>query len=195
GKSMELTIERSGSAEPIKVKVTTATTIVDPVELKPVNDHVAYLRVTQFTDAATETINKLLTDLPQKALIVDLRDNAGGPVTAAQPLPGSAAALLSRLTGGGDLGSVVRKSNRPEPIHVDKSAGTRYRLAVLVNHGTANVAEVVASALKKSGATLIGAPTFGDSTMQRLVSLKDGAAMTLSAGKYLTSTGQEFTGK
>src|SRR6185503_2560259 len=72
----------------------------------------------------------------------------------------------------------------------------KLRVIVLINHGTANVAEVVTSALKeKAGATLIGTHTFGDSIMQRLVSLRDGAAMTLSAGKYLTATGQEFTGK
>ncbi|HXG23469.1 MAG TPA: S41 family peptidase, partial [Chthonomonadales bacterium] len=70
------------------------------------------------------------------------------------------------------------------------------KLVVLVNRGTANVAELVAAALKeKAGAILMGTPTFGDSIMQKLVPLQNGAAMTVTAGKFLTASGVDFAGK
>jgi len=194
GKTIELTLERQGATDPVKVKIVTASISVEPAEYKAVNEKVGYLRITQFSDKATAVIQSALSS-PTRSLIVDLRDNSGGPIPVNKPLPGSAAALLIRLCGGGDVGNVVRKGG-PEPIRLEKSAAPKPKIAVLINHGTSNVAEVVASALKeKAGATLIGAHTFGDSIMQRLVTLRDGAAMTLSAGKYLTASGQEFTGK
>jgi carboxyl-terminal processing protease len=195
GKNLELTLERQGSTDPVKVKIVTASVSVEPAEFKVVNDKVGYLRITQFSDRSVAIIQSAITSTPKRSLIIDLRDNSGGPITVNKPLPTSAAALLTRLCGGGDVGNVVRKGG-PEPIRLDKSSAPKIKVAVLINHGTANVAEVVASALKeKGGATLIGAHTFGDSIMQRLVTLRDGAAMTLSAGKYLTASGQEFTGK
>ncbi len=195
-KTLELTLERPGSTTPVKVKVTTATTTVDPVQFRALDDRTAYLRVTEFNDRAAQELNTALSQAAGKRLIVDLRDNSGGPVRGAGSLPPAAVSLLGRLTHGGQIGSVVRKGNVREPITLPSGPGWNGKLVVLINGGTANVAEVVASALKeKAGARLIGEHTFGDSVLQRLVALRDGAAMTLNAGKLLASNGQELTGK
>lgn len=196
GKTIDLTLERPGVAEPIKVKVATGPTTIEPAEFKPVGDHAGYLRITQFSDRAQDAIKVAVNAPGQTALIVDLRDNSGGPIAVNQPLPPAAATLLSSLVGGGNVGTLVKRGGTSEPIRVEASNVPKRKIAVLINGGTANTAEVVASALKdKAGASLIGSHTFGDSIMQRLVNLRDGAAMTLSAGKYLTAGGQEFTGK
>ena len=41
----------------------------------------------------------------------------------------------------------------------------------------------------------IGSRTFGDSVYQKMVELRDGAGMTVTTGKMLTSRGTDFTGK
>lgn len=194
GKTMELTLERAGVAEPIKVKVTTATTKVAPVEFKAVNEHVGYLRVTQFNAEAEKEVAQALAGISQKALVVDLRDNSGGMILGTRPLPDAAIALLARVTSGGEVGSLVRGKGGADPIRIDKAEGPKFKVAVLINGGTANVAELVASAMKAKGATLVGSKTFGDPILQRLVPLRDGAAMTMSAGKYLAANGKEFSG-
>ncbi len=196
GKAMELTLERKGSPTPIKVKLTTATVTVDPVEFRSLGGDAAYLRVTEFSNKAAAAIPAALQQAAGKRLVLDLRDNSGGPVSGSEVLPKAAQELLSQLTKGGPVGTVVRKGNTHETIDVAAGAGWRAPIAVLVNGGTANTAELVASVLKeKAGAKLLGSHTFGDSVFEKLVTLRDGTAMTLTAGKLLTSDGQEFAGK
>ena len=56
-------------------------------------------------------------------------------------------------------------------------------------------AEFAAAALReRAGARLIGEHTFGDSTWLKLFLIRDGAAMTVSAGKVLTSRGFDYSG-
>jgi carboxyl-terminal processing protease len=141
-------------------------------------------------------LDDVLKDVKQTALVVDLRNNPGGPITAGRQLPPGADTLLAKLTSGGAVASVVRKSNQKDPISLAGNGGKFRKIAVLINSGTANVAEIVAAALKeKAGATLIGTSTFGDSVYQRLVNLRDGAAITLASGKFLTASGMDFGGK
>jgi len=195
GKKLTLTLERPGAQGPIKVTVDAGPSLLEPVLFKALNDRVAYLRVTQFNDRATEAFTSALTSAKQKALILDLRDNAGGPVTDSRGgAYHSALTLLGRLTKGGQVALVVRKGARRDPIKVTPSGNGSYKIAVLVNRGTANLAEMVAAALKeKAGAVLIGGQTFGDATMQKLVGLRNGAALTLSTGKFLTAGGLDFS--
>lgn len=196
GTKLALTLERPGVTAPVKVEVSTATLTVEPVEVRDVSPRVAYLRVTQFNARAAQQIAQALEATRGRALIIDLRDNGGGPVASDKPLPPGAAALLGRLARGGPIGSLVRKGPAKEPIVLSGAGAEHRRIAVLVNKGTANVAELVASALKeRAGAKLIGAPTFGDPIFQKLVPLRGGAAMTVSAGRMLTASGLEFGDK
>jgi carboxyl-terminal processing protease len=196
GKKVEITVERSGSAEPVKLSLTTASVSFPPVEVKNVNDKVAYLRITQFGPAADSALSDALKQAGDRSLVIDLRDNPGAPVPGDGVLPDAARKLLAALTKGGKVGNLVVKGNKSDAITVSGTAVAAPRLAVLVNGGTANTAELVASALKeRAGAKLVGTKTFGDAILQRLVSLKSGGAMTIAAGKYLTANGAEFNGK
>jgi len=197
GKALALTIERPGEAAPIKATLTTATTKLEPVEYKALNGGVGYLRVTQFNDHATEAFTAALANAKEKSLIVDLRNNAGGPVTGKDNgAYGSALALLSKLSSGGQIGTLVRPGNKQEPISLPGGSAKSYKISVLVNGGTANLAELVASSLKeKAGAKIVGSNTFGDSVYQKLVELQKGSGMTITAGKILTAHGVDFTSK
>jgi carboxyl-terminal processing protease len=69
-------------------------------------------------------------------------------------------------------------------------------VAVLVNGGTASVAELAAGTLRdRIGATIIGTKTFGDGLTQTPLLLKDGSMALLTTGKMLTSGGYDFEGK
>ena len=196
GKKVELTIERAGSTAPIKLAMTTATVTSPPVEFKNISDKVSYLRITQFGPAAAAALTEGLKQAGDRSLIIDLRDNPGSPVPADKTLPETARVLLAALTKGGKVGNIVLKGAQRDAITVSGTAAGAPKIAVLVNAGTANVAELVASALKeRAGARLIGAKTFGDAILQRLVTLKAGGAMTVTAGKFLTASGADFAGK
>ncbi len=197
GKTLKLTIERAGMTSPQKIEVATDGVKLEPVEFKMLNDRVAYLRVTQFNDAATRSIATSLSGTSAKSIVLDLRNNFGGAVTKVDAgAYGCALTLLSKFTLTGTIGALVRNGNKQEPISIKSEGTPKYKVAVLVNGGTANLAELVASALKvRSKAAVIGSNTFGDAIFQKLVSLNDGAAMTIASGKMLGPDGLDFSGK
>jgi len=66
-------------------------------------------------------------------------------------------------------------------------------MVVLVNHGTAGPAELVAAALlDNKRADLVGEKTFGEGTQQKTFELPDGAALILSVAKYESPSGKKL---
>lgn len=184
-------VERAGEDKPIEIKLKCRDTFVEPIITKPTDRGVAYLRVTQFSRTAPASFVAALKHAQSaqaKALILDLRNNPGG-------LLDSAVAIASRITGGGMIASVQTKNARKilkEPV----SKKLAIPVVVLVNEGTASVAELVAGTLKDSkSAVLFGSKTFGDGMMQTPLVLKDGSAAVLTSGKMRTANGMDFNGK
>jgi carboxyl-terminal processing protease len=152
--------------------------------------------VSAFNGKATEEIRKALTTQPQHALVLDLRDNVGGPASEGRlSVMSSALSLVGRLTKGGQVATLVRRNKKEEPITATANTALGIkRIAVLINGGTSNVAELVAAALKeKAGATLVGSKSFGDGAYQKLVHLADGSAIAVNAGKLVTANGVDIS--
>jgi carboxyl-terminal processing protease len=77
-----------------------------------------------------------------------------------------------------------------------KNFVTDAALMVLVNHGTAGPAEVVAAALKDNRrAQLVGDRTFGSGSVQKQIPLPDGAMLFLSVAKYHAPNGDAIQDK
>jgi carboxyl-terminal processing protease len=197
GSPLQLVVDRPGAAAPIKVTLTTAETRVDPVEYKLIGKKVGYLRVHQFNARATEQFQQALASPGAiKGLVLDLRDNPGGQ--SADPHSGvngydSALALLARLTHG-QVGMIARHPKDIQPIVVSGSRQIRVPVVVLVDQGTANVAEFVASALRAHGrAKIVGAKTFGDPVLQLFAVMKNGAGVELATAHLLDSQGAELS--
>jgi carboxyl-terminal processing protease len=197
GKSVALSIDRAGVAQPIRLTVAAGPSVMEPVEYRSLGANSGYLRVTQFNDRATAQFSAALACAKISILVIDLRGNVGGPVTGRQTgTLGSALALIGKVAGPGTAGSIVRKGNRIESLSSSVPAAGRFRIAVLVNGGTANLAEMVAASLReRANATVLGSRTFGDSVYQKLVELREGAGMTVTTGKLLSGRGADFTGR
>ena len=68
-----------------------------------------------------------------------------------------------------------------------------FRLAVLVNQGTAGETEVVAGALQDHDRALVfGSKTFGKGSMQTIIPLERGLGMSLTTALYFTPKGREI---
>jgi carboxyl-terminal processing protease len=195
GKALKLTVERPGAPTPLKLDVTTATVALEPAEYKELDATTGYLRVTQFNEKATSLVQTALDSSKGKALVLDLRGNAGGPVVGKDSgSMGTALALLARLTPGGDVATLIRPGNKQEKVTVQPAGGAKRKLVVVVNAGTSNLAEMVAASLKeKAGASIVGSATFGDAVYQKLVELQGGSAMTVTAGKLQTAAGKDLS--
>jgi carboxyl-terminal processing protease len=100
-----------------------------------------------------------------KGLLLDLRDNAGGPREAAVDLAG----LF--LAKGSPVCNLKGRGPGAEPDREYKTTsagGVAVPLVVLVNGGTSGSAEVLAGALRDNGrAVLVGETTFGLGRVQK----------------------------
>ncbi len=198
GKTLKLTVERAGQAAPLVVTLATAVTQVEPVSYRVVGGKVGYLQVRQFNAKATEAFQAALAspDPNLTGLIVDLRANPGGVKAdslAAIDGYGSARKLIALLTKGGKVATIERKPKFPEALTIAGTPAVNLPLVVLVDKGTANLSELVASALRDAGkAKVIGARTFGDPILQLFTVLKTGAGVEMTNAHLLTAAGLDW---
>lgn len=149
---------------------------------------VGYVKVKQLTQNATSLVQKAVNDLASqgaRAFVLDLRDNPGGYLS-------QAVGIASLFMSSGNVVEVrtvdgqSAKTASGQPISQDP-------LVVLTNKNTSSAAEVVAAALKESQrATLVGANTKGQGSVQVLHELSFGGAMRYTAAYYLTPEGHDI---
>ena len=156
-------------------------------EAELLENQIGYVRITQFNEPTGEKlkteIQKLL-DQNMEALILDLRGNPGGLLTAA-------AEVAELFLPKGDL--IVFTKGRAHENHkqIFKSSGQThwvdFPIAILINGGSASASEIVAGALQDhKRAVLIGEKTFGKGSVQSILPLEDGSAIKLTTAKYYT---------
>lgn len=190
--TMTLTVRRGNST--LKVKVTAGILSVDPVAYKLLPGEVGYLRIVQFNVRTPERLKAALAGLGNRlqGLVIDLRNNPGGSVESASQV----AAMLAKSPALAVMETRTGESKRRQPVNINANPRVKAPMVVLVNRGTANVAEVLAVLLRdKAGAKLVGERTFGDGLVQTFVPLPDGSAFTMTTGKFLTWSGGDFHGK
>lgn len=200
-KTLKLTYLRPSQGTPLSIAVKTGLTEIDPVEFRVLAGRIGYLRVRQFNARATHEFQIALDGAAAngklKGLIVDLRGNPGGVrAESAAEVDGflSSRKLMARLTKGGAVAAIERRPNVREPLTIvgAKPAWTLPRI-VLVNRGTANLSEMVASALRDSGARIMGEHTFGDNILQLFTVFKSGGGIEMTTAHLLTASGGDLS--
>lgn len=177
GKEFQVTLKR----ERIKVES------VRDVRMRP--DGIGYVQITQFSErTGEEFIDALntLNDQNMRGLIVDLRDNPGGLLTAAVE-------VAEPFFKKGEL-IVYTQGRKPEDRDEYRAAAPEPPLtipvAVLINAGSASAAEIVAGALKDTRrAVIIGERSFGKGSVQTILPLREGEGLRLTTARYYTPSG------
>ncbi|MDD4169712.1 MAG: S41 family peptidase [Desulfotomaculaceae bacterium] len=144
---------------------------------------ISYITVSQFTertdDEMMEALSKLQSE-PAQGIILDLRDNPGGALTAAVD-------VASNFVPSGPIVYIDYRAGREEVFQSEGQAMMQLPLVVLINEGSASAAEILAGAIKDTGSgTLVGAKTFGKGIVQTVFPLGDGAGLKLTTARYLT---------
>jgi carboxyl-terminal processing protease len=196
GTVVRLTIVRAGGA-PFVVAITRDVVQTREVESKVLgNGAVGYLQLKGFSDVASTQFDEALKahlDAGRKALILDLRGNPGGYVTAART-------IASQFIGSGVIfweqdaaGLQVPTDATPGGMATDSSI----RLICLIDGGSASASEILAGALQDSGrATLVGQASFGKGTVQQWQELSgEGGAFRLTIARWLTPDKRWIHGK
>lgn len=155
--------------------------------------NIAYIKITQFAAeiegvslGTARVFSEILKTLEQttlsgqnKTLILDLRDNPGGSLSALHnqgisgAFPGIVQQLLVRDLDNPAF-TMVPKSGKVQTFIGGLSAPKPYDIKVLVNENSASAAEVLAAALNtRGGYELFGEETYGKGVYQNQVRLKD----------------------
>ena len=159
--------------------------IVDPEQ------KIAYIRITQFTKTTGEELNKAIEEIKAqdgRALILDLRYNPGGLLTAAID-------VCEKFVNKGVIVSTHadRPTRNPQTeARASGSGAVDLPLVVLVNQYSASASEIVSGCLKDHGRALIaGERSFGKGSVQMLFPLADRKAyLKLTTSHYYLPNGK-----
>lgn len=152
---------------------------------------IGYIRVASFEEKTPEQLKAAIEKLGGDhlaGLVLDLRNNPGGLVTAAI---GTASLFLQP----GAKIVTVRGRHVAETSEKVPSIATPYgfKLAILVNEKTASASEIVSGAMQDHDrATIVGTPSFGKGLVQSVYPLSEGTGMALTTALYYTPSGRSI---
>ena len=191
GSKVNLTVQRDGVPDPLVFTLVRDTIKIESVRSKVVETTIGYVRLTQFQEATGRDLVKALKQFHEQklqGLILDLRNNPGGLLTAAVEVSEQfvAPGKLIVFTKG-------REGRKDEYTSRMKEQPDDTPMIVLVNEGSASASEIVAGALQDWGrAVILGGTTFGKGSVQTILPLGDGSALRLTTYKYYTPKGRSI---
>lgn len=149
-----------------------------------------YLRITQFAEPVPQQVAEALDQLQQQgmeALLLDLRNNSGGLVSAGL-------AVADQLLDGAPIVETRNREGFSDPQQANRGRLYDGPMLTLVNSGTASASEILAGALQDDGRSeLLGGRTFGKGLIQTLISLGgDGSGLAVTVARYVTPSGRDI---
>jgi carboxyl-terminal processing protease len=195
GTKVTISIMREGLTEPKDYEITREQIRVQSVRAHDLGGGIFYIRLRQFQEQTPSDLDQTLDRFVKagmKSLILDLRNNPGGLLTAAVE-------VSEKFVDDGKLvvytEGRVRNQNMRFSAHA-KKAYNALPMVVLVNQGSASASEIVAGALQDWGrAMVVGTQTFGKGSVQTIIPLSDGSGLRLTTAKYFTPKGRSIHGK
>ena len=193
GSKVKITVLRDDEEKTFEVKrksidITSVTS--DIIEYK--NSKVGVLTISLFAANTDLQFEKELKELEKKkidSLIIDVRGNSGGYLNVVSD-------ILSHFIKKGELLYQLKTKDEIEKIY-DKTEDKRnYKVAVLVNGGSASASELLASCMKDTyKAYTVGTVTYGKSKVQKTQDLSNGATIKFTFQEWLMPSGESVGGK
>lgn len=164
--------------------------VVDIKDPHIIDDHIAYIRLTEFREDSYKEFHAALKKLQEQgadSLVVDLRNNPGGLLNVAIKicedfLP--AGKTIVSTKGRHSSQDAVSKSNNRNGAYLD------WPMTILINEGSASASEIFAGAMKDNKrAVTVGTKSFGKGSVQSVIPLPDHSGIKLTTAKYFTPSG------
>ena len=194
GSKVVLTIVRDGKPKPFDVSLTRQTIRVTSVKSRMLEPGYGYIRLSTFQADTGSDFQKHVQQLQKQAggqlkgLVLDLRSNPGGLLTAAVQVADD---LL-------DKGNIVSTRGRISisDARFDATPGDLLKgapVVVLTDAGSASASEVLAGALRDNKrARVVGSRTFGKGSVQTVLPLDNGDSVKLTTARYYTPSGKSI---
>jgi carboxyl-terminal processing protease len=191
GTSVELSIRRPGVEQLITLSVQRDEITIPSVRTAfMIAPGSGYIRLQDFSETTNTELGDALGKLKSagmQRLVLDLRDNPGGPLD-------QAIAVASRFLKRGQMVVYTRGRipNSDEDYRVrDQGGFTDVPLIVLVDRGSASASEIVTGSMQDHDRGLIvGETTFGKALVQSVYTISNNAGLALTTGRYYTPSGR-----
>ena len=161
------------------------------VEYQLTEDNVGYLKILSFSEDTAARLDyaiNALTDQGATSLIFDLRDNADGDLAAA-------ADCIDLLCPAGTIVSGTYRDGETRVLYTSDEKEVALPMVALTNESTSGAAELFAVSIRDFGkGKIVGATTAGKGTMQRLYSMSDGSAVSLTVAVLVPGRSESFDG-
>ncbi|MBF1039353.1 MAG: S41 family peptidase [Candidatus Nanosynbacter sp.] len=187
GTSVKLTLLSGGQTREVSV---VRQNIVSPAVESEIDGEIGILKVNRFGDDTVSLSRKYASEFVDKGVkkvILDLRNNPGGTVGAAQGLLGiwldNQIAMTERR--GSEIVKTLRTTGTPILGNM--------KTVVLINGNSASASEITAGALREYGkATLVGQKSYGKGSVQIVLGLPGGSQMKVTEARWYTPKGKNI---
>ena len=192
GTVITLTIQRSGISD-----LQDYSLIREDIKLNDVfytgmlDESTGYIRLTRFSKNSSKEIEKSISELIRKnmtGMILDLRDNPGGLLSAAIDI------LDLFIDKNQVLVWTDGKTKRANRIYKSKSdpiVPKDINLVVLINQGSASASEIVSGVLQDlDRAVVIGRPSYGKGLVQTVYKIDNDRSLKMTTAKYYIPSGR-----
>ena len=187
GTSVKLTLLSEGRTREVSV---VRQNIVSPAVESEIDGEIGTLKVNRFGDDTVSLSRKYASEFVEKGVkkvILDLRNNPGGTVGAAQGLLGiwldNQIAMTERR--GSEIVKTLRTTGAPILGNM--------KTVVLINGNSASASEITAGALREYGkATLVGQKSYGKGSVQIVLGLPGGSQMKVTEARWYTPKGKNI---
>lgn len=188
GTTVKLGLLRGNEQKDISI---TRATVSNPSVDAKVQNGIGILTISRFDDKTGDQARAAASnfiDQGVKGVILDLRGNGGGYLTASQDVAGlwlQDKVIVSERIGG-KVTDELKSGGEPLLAGI--------KTVVITNGASASASEIVAGALKDYGvATLVGEKTFGKGTVQRVIDLHGGTVLKVTVARWYTPKGKNIT--
>ena len=192
GTKVKLTIKRFGENDNIDFVLTRSSIDVKDISYSGmISSTTGYIRLNRFSRYASRDFQKELVELTKKdisQLIIDLRDNTGGLLSAAVN-------ILDMLTDK-DIPLVstkgrTKESNRSFYSKRNPIISKDVRIVVLINQGSASASEIVAGAIQDlDRGIIVGEKSFGKGLVQTAYEIDKKRTMKITTARYYIPSGR-----
>ena len=193
GSKVTLTIMREGFKKFKDFDITRDTIHVRSVKKEMLEPGYPYVRLVNFQESTENDLSSAIKDFGEdekiKGMVLDLRNNPGG-------LLDQAVKVSQLFIDRNSL--IVYTDGRAKDQRMDfrsTKGGKHYKfkLAVLINEGSASASEIVAGALQDyDRAAILGTKSFGKASVQTIIPLANGSGLRLTTAYYYTPKGRHI---
>jgi carboxyl-terminal processing protease len=193
GTKVSLRILRN-KTEDLTIPITREEIKIPSVKWQILDGNIGYIQISQFGEDTSDLTRKAAQEFVEKnvkGVVLDLRDDPGGLLTAAIDVASvwlpKGQTILSQKTGGVTTDTYKAKGD-------DTLSGIK--TAVLINAGSASASEIVAGALHDNkAATLYGQKSYGKGSVQQIHNLPNGSEVKITIARWYRPNGQNIDKK